>query len=344
MEHLKFANTEFLYVLLAIPTLLLLFWWRLRWRKKAISKFGDQSTLEQLMLGRPRYKYQMKHLFILIGVAFLSLGMANLQMGTKTKEVERKGVDVMIALDLSRSMRADDVGVSRMEKAKQFISGLLDEMANDRVGLIVFAGNAYVQMPLTLDYAAARIYLNTVNPDMVPTQGTAIGDAIEQGVQSFNDNQQKYKTMLIISDGENHQGDAIEAAQSAREEGVVIHTLGTGTPDGAPIPIKENGRQVDFVRNQQGNVVVSKMNESMLQNISNEGGGSYIRLGNITKNVEAILDQFAKMEKREIGATVYTDYSDHFQYFIGAALFFLVGEFLMVERASEWVKKIQIFR
>lgn len=337
MEMLRFANQEYLYGLFLVPVFLVAFILLLRWKQKALRNFGHEATVKQMITGWPKYRSQVKFLFTMVALAFLCLGMANLQYGTKTKEIDREGVDVMVALDLSKSMKAEDVNPSRLRIAKQFISELLNNMANDRIGLIVFAGNAYVQMPLTVDYAAARMFLNSLNTEIVPTQGTAIGDAISQGLDAFEGGEEKgnHKTMVIISDGENHQGDAVEEAQKAMERSIMINTVGVGTAEGGPIPVSKRGGRKGFVKNSQGEVVVSKMDEGMLTNIAEEGGGAYIHLNNIQESVDQLLEQFNKMEERQIDSTVYTDYSDQFQYFLAVALFFMVVEWLVAERSHK---------
>ena len=341
MEQVRFENDIYLYGLLLIPLLLGLFLWMQYRRKQALRAWGFEETVKQLIPDRPKYKRQLKFTLIGLAAAFLCLGMANLQYGTKQKEVKRKGLDVMIALDLSKSMMAEDVKPSRLKKAKLFIRELLEKLTNDRIGLVIFAGNAYVQMPLTVDYAAANIFLNTVSTDMVPTQGTAIGEAIEMGNKSFNSQSEKYKTMVVISDGENHEGDAIQAAKNAAKEGVVINTIGIGSENGAPIPVKKHGKQVDFVRNQEGEVVVSKMNPDILKSIAEKGGGQYFNLDNTRETVQQLMESIEQMEQRKLDTKIYTDYSDHFQYFLGGALLLMIAEFLITERRNRFFEKMK---
>lgn len=340
MEQLRFENEFFLYGLFLVPVLLGLFLLMQYRRKKALQAWGDEETVKHLMPDLSAYKRWTKLILLAMALTFLTLGMANLQYGSEKKEVERKGLDVMVALDLSKSMLAEDIKPSRLEKAKLFIREMLKKLTNDRIGLIIFAGNAYTQMPLTGDYAAANIFLNTVNTEMVPTQGTAIGDAITLGQESFDEEQAKYKTMVIISDGENHQGDAVSAAQKAEEKGVVINTIGVGSEEGDPIPVKRDGRQVDFVRNQEGEVVVSKMNPNILQDIAANGNGEFFHLRDTRQTVEGLMESIEQMEKRKLDTKVYTDYTDHFQIFLGAALLLIVVEFILTERKSRLMEKV----
>lgn len=341
LEQIRFEHDFYLYGLLIIPLLLMLFAWMQYRQKQALRQWGDSETVKQFLTGYSTYKRWLKITLLAIATAFLVLGLANLQYGSKEKKVTQKGVDVVIALDLSRSMLAEDVKPSRLKKAKFFIRQVLEQLVNDRVGLVVFAGNAYMQMPLTVDYAAANLFMNTVNTNIVPTQGTAIGDAVKLGVEAFEEDQEQYKTMLVISDGENHSGDAKEAAETAKANDVIVHTIGVGTSDGAPIPVQENGRK-NFVKNSKGEVVVSQMNDKILKAIAEKGGGAYIPLRNTQQAVQAFSNALDQMEKRKIDTKVYTDYSDHFQYFLGAALLFLVAEFLITERKSRIFEKLKL--
>ncbi len=342
MEQLRFENELFLYGILLLPILLGLFLLMQYRRRKALREWGDERTVKQLMPDLSRFKRPLKLSLLGIALVFLCFGMANLQYGSKKKEVERKGLDVMIALDLSKSMLAKDTKPSRLQKAKLFIREMLKELTNDRIGLIIFGGNAYVQMPLTSDYAAANIFLNSLSTEMVPTQGTAIGDAIDLARESFDQKQEKYKTMVVISDGENHQGDAVSAAKKANEDDIALNTIGVGSEEGSPIPIKEDGQKADFLRDQQGEVVVSKMNASILENIAKNGNGEYFRLNDIKETVSGLMNAIERMEKRKIDTKVYTDYTDHFQYFLGAALLFMVLEFVITERKSRLMQKIGV--
>ena len=341
LEQLRFENEVYLYGILLGPVLILLFLWMQYRQRKALRQWGNMETIQQFLTDYPVYKRWVKVSLLALATALLCLGLANLQYGSKEKQVTQKGVDVVVALDLSKSMLAEDPEPSRLKKAKFFIRQLLTKLTNDRVGLVVFAGNAYMQMPLTVDYAAANLFLNSVDTDMIPTQGTAIGDALELGQQAFEDNQEQYKTMLVISDGENHAGGALEAAEKARAQDIVVHTIGIGTADGAPIPIKKGGKQVDFVRD-DGEVVVSQMNKNILKTVAEKGGGQYLPLQNTKQTVEAFSKALNEMDKREINTKVYTDYTDHFQYFLGAALFLLVAEFVITERKSRFFEKFKL--
>ena len=340
----KFENIEYLYALLALVPIALAFIVFMLWRKRAIKNLGDSNLVLRLMPTKARYKHQIKFIIIILAWTSLAIGLANPQIGTKYEKVKRQGIDLMIALDVSKSMLAEDIKPNRLERAKLLISKLVDELQNDRVGLIVFAGNAYLQVPLTVDYAATKLFLNTINTEMVPTQGTAIGDAIRLSLQAFETGEQKYKSLVIITDGENHEGDAQIAVGEAVEQGVVVHTVGVGSPKGSPIPLYKNNVQIDFKRDRAGNVVLSKLDETMLQQVAVKGDGKYFRLSPGNDELEQLMNEIGTMEKKEIEERVFTDYEDQFQYFIAIALFLLTLEFFISERKSSWLSNWRLFQ
>lgn len=280
--------------------------------------------------------------FVLFSLAYalLVLAWANPQIGTRLEDVKRQGVDVIIALDVSNSMRAEDLRPNRLERAKQIISRLIDRLENDRIGLIVFAGQAYVQLPITTDYAAAKLFLSNISTNMIPTQGTAIGTAIQLGLKSYTGNDNKHKALIIITDGENHEDDAVEAAREAAAQGVIIHTIGMGSPDGTPIPAGSGGQ--DFLRDSEGNTVVTKLDEVTLQKVAAEGRGRYIHSTSGDDGLDALLTQIGKMEKKTFGTKQFTDYEDRFQYFLGLGLLLLIVESIIGNRKSPWWSKINL--
>src|SRR5436190_2713512 len=260
---LRFAHFEYLFALALVPVVIILFILMIFHKRKAVKKFGDVILFRQLAADTSRAKPVLKLIVFLFAYSLIVVGLANPQIGTKLEEVKREGVDVIIALDVSNSMKAEDIKPNRLERAKQAISRLIDKLENDRIGIIVFAGQAYVQLPITTDFNAAKLFLSTIDTDIIPTQGTAIGAAIDLSAQSFVGNDNKHKALIIITDGENHEDDAMEAAKKANEDGVIIHTIGMGSPDGAPIPIYRNGVQVDFMKDQDGVTVVTKLDQTM---------------------------------------------------------------------------------
>jgi Ca-activated chloride channel homolog len=336
----KFENIQYLYALLGLIPLTLLFVWYHFWRKRAYQKLGELNLIEQLAPERSKRKHIIKFVLLFIAFVFLIIGIANPQIGTKYEKVKRSGVDVMIALDVSKSMLAEDIKPNRLERSKQFISRLIDKLQNDRIGLIVFAGNAYLQMPITIDYSAAKLFLRNINTDMVPTQGTAITEAIQLSVKSFNQDEKKHKVLIIISDGEDHQGDAVAAAEEASKEGIVVHALGVGSPKGAPIPSYRNGVQADYKRDESGNIVLSKLNETALQQIAVKGDGKYFRLASGTQEIDAVIAEISAMEKKDFEERVFTDYENQFQYFLAVALLFITLEFFLSEKKTLWLRNI----
>jgi Ca-activated chloride channel family protein len=275
--------------------------------------------------------------------SFVIIGIINPQSGSKLEEVKRKGADLMICLDVSNSMKAMDLQPNRLEKSKQAITKLIDKLEGDRIGVIVFGGEAYVQLPITTDYAASKLFLESINTDMIPTQGTAIGAAINLAVESFGKDEGKNKAILIITDGENHEDDAIKAAEAAAEKGITIHTIGMGSIDGAPIPVYKNGIREGFRKDKDGNTIMTKLNQQTLQEISAAGKGIFVRATNSDSGLNYVLDAIDKMEKKEFESKMYSDYEDQFQIFIAIALLLLLVETFLTERKSKLYKKLNLF-
>ena len=339
----RFENENYLWALLIIPILLILFWLAMRWRKNALSKFGEFSLVNKLVPDLSFNKQRLKFLLYLGAIGFTIIGLANPQVGSKLEKVKVQGVDVMIAIDVSKSMLAEDLSPNRLDVAKRLVSKLIEKLGNDRIGLIIFAGNAYLQMPLTVDYSAAKIFLKTINTDLVPTQGTALGQAIELAKENFDQEQNKFKALVLITDGENHETGAIDAAEDAHEEGVVIHTLGIGSEEGAPIPEFNRGNKVGYKKDKAGNVVNSKIQEDVLVEIAESTGGNYFRVKGSQGEIPKIINQLKDMEKKDFEDRVFTDYADQFQYFLFIALLLLLLEFFISERSKGWYKNFNLF-
>lgn len=340
---IRFAHFEYLYALTLVPVLVLVFLWGLRARQRALKRFGNPYILQRLMPTAGRYKRSVKFSLLLIAFGLLVMGLVNPQVGIKMEEVKREGVDVFIALDVSNSMKAEDVKPNRLESAKREITLLLDKLQNDRIGLIVFAGDSYLQLPLTTDYSAARLFLSTIDVDIVPIQGTAIGSAIRLAMKSFVEGEKKHKVIIVITDGENHEDDALAAAKDAAAEGAVVHTIGMGSPLGAPIPVYRSDGATDFKKDSDGKTVISKLNEPVLQQIADAGNGKYLRSDNQQNELDILLREIQTMEKKEFGAKIFTEYEDQFQYFLITALFFLAMESFISERKNPWFEKWQTF-
>ena len=339
----RFEHTDFLYALLLIPVLTILFVWVLYWKKSALKRFGEWEIIQRLVPSISKSRLILKFIILIIGYAFLVIGIANPQIGSKLIEGERKGIDIIVALDVSNSMLAEDIKPNRLERAKQAISKLIDKLGDDRIGIIVFAGNAYVQLPITTDYSAAKMFLTTINTRIVPTQGTAIGEAIEMGVKSFDDETHS-RAVIVITDGENHEDDAIEAAKDASDKGIIVYTIGMGLTDGVPIPeYNKYGRQTGYKKDRQGSTIVTKLNESMLQQIASAGKGAYVRANNTRSGLRTVFEEINKLEKTEFESKMFSDYEDRFQYFIAISLILLIIELLIFERKSKWLSKINLF-
>lgn len=324
---LRFQHSEYLYALFLLIGIVLAFVSVLAWKRRSVKKIGDKELVRNLFTGYSIRFRNIKFWLLFVAFAFIVLGAANLQMGSKMEKITRKGVDVMIALDMSNSMRAQDVQPSRLERAKQLVNMLLDKMTNDRVGLVVFAGNAYLQMPLTVDYSAARMYLQSSTPGMLPTQGTAIDRAIELCQQSFNQKERKHKAIILISDGEGWDNNAIAAAKAAHDDGIVVNTVSVGTEQGAPINMPDGS----YLRDDKGNVVITKMNDQLLKGIAATGNGLYEHLDNTDAAADHLIAKLNTMQKREFGENMFSDYLSYFQYFIGLGLLLLLLEFFIPE-------------
>ena len=285
----------------------------------------------------------VKFVLYTLAITSLLLGIANLQFGTKVEEVKREGIDLMIALDVSNSMMAEDLKPNRLERSKRAIYQLIEKLHNDRLGIIVFAGDAYVQLPITTDYSSAKLFLETIGTDIVPTQGTSIGSAIDLAMESFDFKNGTSKSIIVITDGENHEEDAVENATIAAKEGVSVHTIGMGSEGGAPLPIYKRGAQVGFRNDKEGNTVVSKLNEQMLKQIASAGNGTYVRATNAKAGLSLIMGEIDKMEKKEFGSKSFKDYEDRFQLFLLVALILLIVEYFISNRRSSKLDGVNIF-
>ena len=342
MEMFRFGNIEYLWGLLIIPVLTLFFMWSRIARKRALKKFGQQEILQQLMPFSSKGRPVLKFIILMLALAFFITGIARPQFGSKLKTIKRKGIELMIALDVSNSMMAEDIQPNRLERAKRAISRLVDRLKDDKIGLIVFAGDAYTQLPITSDYNSAKLFLNSVNTQIVPKQGTAIGAAIDLARKSFTPGGEANKAIIVITDGENHEDDAISSAKTAVNEGIIVHTIGMGLPSGSPIPVLRNG-QTDYLKDRDGKVVVTKLNEQMLEQIAAAGQGIYVRANNAQVGLNALFDEINKMEKQEMETRTYSEYDDQFQYFFALGLFLLLLEFVILERKNKYLKNIKLF-
>ncbi|MCX6257122.1 MAG: VWA domain-containing protein [Bacteroidia bacterium] len=340
----QFAHKEYLMLLALIPVLGILFFIVIILKKRAVKSFGEYSLISLLMPDVSASRPVVKFILVMVGLAFLILAIAGPQVGSKLGDVKHKGVELIVCLDVSNSMLAEDVQPNRLEKAKQVISKMIDNLKNDKFGLIIFGGDAYVQLPITTDYGAAKMFLASAGPNSIPVQGTAIGSSLEMAIKSFTSEKDKNRAIVLISDGENHEDDAVEMSGEAAKKGIIIHTMGIGKPEGSPIPRGGKLGGNNFMTDNQGQVIITKLNETNLEQMASSGNGIYIRVNNTQSAVKSLFDEINKMEKTEIQATVYSEYEERFQYVVAVALLFLIVEFFIRERKNKYLKNINIFR
>ena len=339
----QFAYPKLLYLLAIIPVIIVFFWLSVRRKKALLKEFGDQSVVKELMPDYSGNRPVVKLIFLLLAVAFFILGLAGPEFGSKLEKKKHRGVEVIIALDVSNSMLAEDIQPSRLERAKQAISKLVDNMQSDRIGLIVFAGEAFTQLPITSDYISAKMFLSNISTNSVPVQGTAIGAAINLSARSFTPDYKGDKAIILITDGENHEDDALGAAKAAAEKGITVYAIGMGLPEGAPIPVSGGG-QKNYLKDGQGNVVISKLDEGMLSQIASTGNGLYIRANNTQMGLNTVFDKIKKMSKAEFESKIYAEYESQFQWPIGIALLLLIFEMFILERKTKWSEKFHLFK
>jgi len=326
---LNLAQPGYLFLLILVPLLFVAYWGSLRLRARRIEKYGDKALVEQLMPKASTAKGWLKISFFAAAWLFFVIGLTRPQMGARLAERESKGVEVMVALDVSNSMLAEDYSPNRLERSKLAISRLVDKLAGDRIGLVVFAGQAFVQLPITTDYVSAKIFLNTINTSSVPIQGTALSDALMTCAKSFSSQSEKSRAIILITDGEDHEGDVMEAARTIAEEGIRIYCIGVGSPAGKPIPM--NG---DLLKDKQGNIVVTRLDEETLREIAGEGNGEYVRAGNSEFGLNPIIDNIRKLDKEEFQSVVFEDFNEQYMYFFAIALFFFIVAFAIPSTKS----------
>jgi len=333
----QFQHIGYLYALGILPVLVLVFISAIYWRSRKLKQLGEERLVNEQILGFIPGRNTFRFILLASALAVIIIGWANLRMGDKSEKVQRKGVDVIVALDVSKSMLAKDVLPDRLTRAKQLVMRMTDKMKNDRLALILFAGRSYLQVPLTVDYSAVKMLLQSASPDAVPTQGTVIGDAIDMAMQTFTQNERKYKSLIIITDGEDHDESAIEKTRAAADAGVVVHTVGIGSPQGATLYDPET-KAVKLDEN--GNPVVSKLNEEELRSIAAAGHGTYSLLQNTDEVADKLTADFESMEQKNFGSIIYTDFTSYFQYFLFVGFLALLAEWLL-PGTNRKIKKIK---
>lgn len=330
---LKFANPEFFYLYWLVPLLVIFFIAVFKYKKRLMKKLGDEELVQQLTANVSRKKIRWKVVLIIIVFSIFIFSLANPQIGTRLEEVKRSGIDIFIALDVSKSMLAEDVAPNRIDKAKHQIASFIDQLQGDRVGIIAFAGLAFVQCPLTLDYGAAKLFLNDIEVGDIPQPGTAISEAIKTAGRSFTERELKHKVLILITDGEDHEADPVAAATEAAKQGVIIYTIGIGSPQGAPIPeFDQYGHQTGYKKDRNGQIITSKLDVLTLEKIAFETGGKFYISTSGEVELEKILREISDMEKKELASRKFTQFEDRFQIFLFLALILLIIETLLSER------------
>ena len=336
----RFEEPAYLYLLLLLPVCVALYLYSNYRKRKAIQKFGDPELIGNLMPDASRHRPDVKFTFVLAAIGLFAILLARPQFGSKLETVKRQGVEVMIALDISNSMLAEDVQPSRLEKAKRLVAQLVDRMQNDKVGMIVFAGDAFTQLPITSDYISAKMFLESIEPSLITKQGTAIASAINLASRSFTPQEGVGRAIIVITDGENHEDGVSEAIKNVTDKGIQVNVLGVGMPDGAPIPIEGTN---DYRRDREGNVIVTRLNEPMCQEIAKEGKGIYVRVDNTNNAQRAISKEIDKMAKSDVETQVYTEFNEQFQAVAWLILLLLMAEMLITERKNPLFRNIHLF-
>lgn len=337
---MRFANPEYLYLLILIPLLAVVYFYSNYRRQKRLKEYGDTKLLMELMPDVSSYRPNVKFWLAIAAMTMLTLVLARPQFGSKMESVTRQGIETVIALDISNSMLAEDIAPNRLEKSKKIISKLIDKFENDKVGLIVFAGDAFVQLPITNDFISAKMFMESISPSLINRQGTDIGAAINLAMKSFTPDKEVGKAVIVITDGENHEGGAEEAAKAAAEKGISIYILGVGSLDGAPIPAEASN---DYRRDKDGNVIVTKLNEEMGQNIAKAGNGAYIRVDN-TNNAQRLLEkEVDKLAKADVTSEVFTEYDEQFHIVAWLALLLLILDILILPGKSRFTRNFNLF-
>ncbi len=343
MNIIQFENPHYFWLFALLPVLILLVWISVYSRKKNLRKLGSSHMIKQMIPYHSFKRTWLKALLFIFAFASLIMALVNPQVGYKTEEVTSSGIDIVIALDVSRSMQAEDIRPNRMERAKLAVSSLIDRLENDRVGLVLFAGTAVTQVPLTHDHEAAKMILRTVDTESIDFQGTSLSSALERGIAAFSGYETNSKVIILISDGENHDDSPDEVAQRAEEQNIIIHTVGVGTPQGAPIPVARNNQLSGFLRDDEGNTVVSRFDEALLRNLAQTANGTFQNSSAPDLGLNNILDQIRSMEQQEFETKKFSEYESRFHYFIALALLFLLLDVLIFERKNIWLNTIRLF-
>jgi Ca-activated chloride channel family protein len=344
MNMYQLEEKIWFWVLTVIPFIMLLFLGLQIWKYRAQKKFAKASTLKKLSPNQSVFKSVLKVLVLCLAFASIAIALVNPKIGTKLETVRSQGVDIVFAVDVSKSMLAEDVAPNRLEKSKQLVTQIINNLVSDRVGIIAYAGKAFPQLPITTDYAAAKMFLQSMNTDMLSSQGTAINEAIKLAMTYYDDEEQTNRLLIIISDGEDHSNVASDAAEEAAAEGIRIFTVGVGDVKGGPIPQKnQNGIVLNYKKDSNGETVITRLDEETLKNIAKIANGAYMNGRNTNDVIAEIKDVLSKMDKKEFEAKQYADFKDQFQWFLAAAIFLLFLDVFFLERKTAWLKRLNLF-
>ncbi len=333
----------YFYALVLLPILLLVLLYKFWWQKRRQKQFSDAHLLQKLAPDSSVYKTTVKWLFLALAVTSLSIALVNPKIGTKLETVKREGVDIVFALDVSKSMLCQDIAPNRLEKAKQIISKTVDQLGSDRIGIIIYAGSSYPLLPITTDHAAAKMFLKNAYPDMVSSQGTAINEALTTAKDFYNNEEQTNKYLVILSDGEDHEENTVDMAQTLADEGIKIITIGVGTEKGGVIPNMVNGYKRGLKKDSNGEVVITQRNATVLQEVANSANGFYVDGNRTATSVNKIVEVLSKAKKTEFESKQFSDYKSQFQWFIALGILWLVLDIFVFEKKTKWVKKMNLF-
>ena len=338
----RFANIEMLWWLITIPVFVVAYVICTKRKQRQLTAFGDPELMAQLMPDASKSRPIWKFTLLIVALILLIIAVARPQYGQQEKTIKRQGIEVMVALDVSNSMLAEDVAPNRLDRAKQILSKMIDNMVDDKVGLVVFAGDAFTQLPITCDYVSAKMFLNTITPNLIPTQGTAIGAALQTAITSFGPQESDAgRAIILITDGENQEDDAIAAAEKANELGIQVFVIGIGKPEGAPIPKPGTN---DYFKDRAGQVVVSRLNEDMCKQIALAGNGIYVRCDNTNTAMRALQQELDRVATTELETTIYADYNEQYQSFVLIALLLLMIEFFVLSRKNHRLARMDLFK
>jgi Ca-activated chloride channel family protein len=339
----QIEEPKYFYLFFGVAVLLLIYVFVALWKRRKQRQFADLALLDQLSPERSSFKPALKMAIVALGLSFLIIALVNPKMGTQLKTVKRQGVDIVFAIDVSKSMLAEDIAPTRLDKSKQIVSRIIEELGSDRVGIIIYAGNAYPLLPITTDHGAARMFLQNAHPDMVSSQGTAINEALDLAKTFFDDDTQTNRFLFVISDGEDHEENSAESAKELVDLGIKTYTIGIGTNKGSPIPIKRNGKLIGYKKDRDDEVVITKLNVETLKDIAENGGGSYIYGNRTSSTIEYVEDLLLKADKKEFETKQFSDYKDQFQWFLAFGLIFLVLDAFLLDKKTKWIQKLNLF-